>query len=132
MTLEQFFRWLAGGTYGESFEEEISAAWESLGALRSSMAGNRKVKWVRLSSWTSSNGDLCGAVVRRQGGKKQLFVSRTFDPVGDAVGYAIAEHCKVCGIRPLWSTEQKQPDRGQLEAMAQAFEQELTRLLRDA
>jgi len=119
------------GSRASELDEKIDEAWEALEAIRTKHEGTDFVEWVKLSSWTSTVGDIGGVIVGDEETGTQLFISRDRgeNERGELTGYSISIFQSSSGINELWNTGSSTNKETNLRDVVRKFEEYLDTLV---
>jgi hypothetical protein len=119
------------GSRDKQIDEEIDLVWDALEAIRNETERVQGVQWVKLSSWTSTEGDIGGVMIGDEEDNIQLFISRDRGPneQGEMAGYSINIFRSGSGIDEHWDTGESTDKSRNVSDTVHKFEAYLRGLL---
>ena len=130
MNIEKYFHKLFGSR-APKIDEDIEEMWGALQKIRRETENLDDVEWVKLSSWTSTEGDIGGVMIGDEENNIQLFISndRGLDAQGKLTGYSISVFRTGSDIDEHWDTGSSTNRDSNIRDTVEKFEAYLRGLL---
>lgn len=119
------------GSRAPEFDRDIDKVWNALRDIRRQTEKIDGIEWVKLSSWTSTEGDIGGVMIGDEADNIQLFISkdRGRDSRGKLTGYSISVFQTGAGIDENWDTGSSTDREANIKDVVAKFEAYLRGLL---